>query len=275
MSASAPKTPAPAGTCDTHMHIYEPGFPMAPTASIGPVPNATLPDYLKLRETLGIERTVIVQPSTYGTDNRCTLEAMAKLGDSARAVVTIDTSISDDELADLTAKGARGARFFLVGGGPVGWDILDEIAHRIADHGWHIQLQIVGREFPEREAAISNLPCGLVIDHIGRFEDPIDVDHPAFQCLRRLVAGGAYMKLSAPYYASKKGPPAYEEAGPLVRRLIEDAPERMLWATNWPHPGETPRPDDGILMDALMAPAGNQATRRRILVDNPAALYGF
>ncbi len=271
---SPPALNAPPGSCDTHMHVYEPGYPMAATALLPP-PHAPLSDYLRVQTRLGLDRVVVVQPTSYGTDNRCTLEALAKLGRRARAVVVVDRSVSDHSLNALTANGVRGVRFHMLPGGALSWGILREMAARVHDHGWHVQLQLDGRELPDHEAILRALPCPLVIDHTGKFLEPVGVDDPAFQCLRRLVGAGAWVKLSAPYETSKTGPPTFDDVGILARALISDAPERMLWATNWPHPGQQPPPDDAMLLDTLRHWVGDDATRRRILVDNPAALYGF
>jgi len=274
-----PRLEAPAGACDCHMHIYGPAdrYPLAPTAPFPPPP-ASVEDYLQVQERLGLDRVVVVQPSAYGTDNRCTMDAVTELGEAARAVVVPEPTASDDELNALTRDGARGIRFHMLKGGVLPWDTLEPMAARVLDFGWHVQLQLDGRELPEREALLRRLPGTLVIDHTGKFLEPVPVEHEAFRCLLRLVEGGrVWVKLSAPYGTSKVGPPGYDDVGALARALIRAAPERMVWATNWPHPGQTGerRPDDAMLLDLLLHWADDDATRRRILVDNPAALYGF
>jgi len=270
-----PKLKAPAGACDTHMHIYNRRFPKAPTAKIVP-PEASVTDYLTMRARLGIERSVVVQPSTYGKDNRCTLEAMAVIGPSARGVAVVDETVSDAELKRLTGLGVRGIRFFMLGGAPLPWEILETMAARVAPFGWHVQLQLDGRDLPDREALLKRLVAGLVIDHVGKFLEPVDPDHPGFRTLLRLVDKGAWVKLSAPYETSKAGPPHYDDIGKLAKLLVKAAPERMVWATNWPHP--TPGvvcPDDAVLLDMLLDWIPDDATRKKVLVDNPAQLYGF
>jgi D-galactarolactone isomerase len=271
-----PKLKAPPGTCDTHMHIYDRRYPTAPTATFTP-PDASVADYLKVRKRLGIERTVVVQPSTYGADNRCTLEAIAALGDSARGIAVVDQNVSDPELERLTKAGIRGVRFHMLPGGALPWDILEATAARVHDHGWHVQLQLDGRNFPDREAMLKRLPGTLVVDHVGKFLEPVPTDHPAFRVLVRLVEGGrTYVKLSAPYEWSKAGPPTYRDVGALAQALARTAPDRMLWATNWPHP--TPgitKPDDADVLDMMLEWVPDETTRRKALVDNPARLYGF
>lgn len=271
-----PRLKAPAGTCDTHMHIYDRRYPKAPTALMEP-PDALVADYTKVRERLGIERTIFVQPTTYGTDHRCVLEAMAAIGSSARGVATVDASVTDAELDRLTRLGMRGARFHMLPGGALPWDMLETVAARVATFGWHIQLQLDGRDLPEREAMLKRLPGILVIDHVGKFLEPVPTDHPGFQILVGLVENGrTYVKLSAPYEVSKVGPPHYDDVGALAKALVRAAPDRMLWGTNWPHPSAgTNKPDDTLLLDMLFNWVPDEATRRKVLADNPARLYGF
>ncbi len=273
-----PKLKAPPGACDCHMHFYGPRrrFSYRADAPNAPPP-ASVDDYRAVRARLGLARTVVVQPSVYGTDNTCNLEAMAELGAEVRGVMVVDTEVSDAELARLTGLGVCGERFYMLGG-VLGWDILDEMAARVHDFGWHVQLQLDGRELGEREAALRRLPGTLVIDHVGRFGEPVGVDHPGFRALMRLVEGGrCWVKLSMPYDGSRVGPPNYDDVGVLAKALVRAAPERMLWASNWPHPtvSVSERPDDAVLLDVLLDWVGDDATRHRILVDNPADLYGF
>lgn len=273
-----PRLAAPPGSCDCHMHVYdtEDVYPVAPTAEFLPPP-ARVPDYRALQARLGLERVVVVQPSSYGADNRCTMDAVAALGpDVARAVVVVQPDAPDEELERLTAAGARGIRYHMLRAGVLPWDSLEAMAARVHGFGWHVQLQLDGRDLPEREAMLTRLPCTLVIDHVGKFLEPVTPDHAAFRCLLRLVDGGrVWVKLSAPYETSREGPPGYGDVGRLARALVEAAPERMLWASNWPHPGRPERLDEADLLDLLLEWAPEEDDRRRILVDNPAALYGF
>jgi D-galactarolactone isomerase len=270
-----PRLKAPPGACDTHMHFYDARYPTAPTALMTP-PDASVEDYRAVQRRLGLTRTVVVQPTTYGTDNRCTLEGIAGLGlDAARGVATVDDTVSERELEELTQRGMRGARFHMLRGGAVPWDQLDRIAQRVQGVGWHVQLQLDGRELPDREAQVRGWPGAIVIDHVGKFLEPVPPDHPAFRCLVRLVESGrVWIKLSAMYEVSKVGPPFYDDVGRLAKELIRIAPERMLWASNWPHPGHAPQ-DEAVLLDTLLDWAPEEATRKRILIDNPAELYGF
>ena len=273
---STPRLVAPPGACDTHMHFYDPKYPLASTA-LGPPPAGEVETYCALQRRLGLERTVVVQPTAYGTDNRCTLEGMAVLGLArTRGIAVVDDQASDAHLDALTRGGMRGARFQMLPGGAIPWEQLDRIAARVQDFGWHVQLQTDGRNFPDREAQIMSWPGRIVIDHVGKFLEPVTPEHPAFRCLMRFVeTGRVWVKLSAPYEVSKASAPLYADVGLLAKALVEAAPERMLWASNWPHPSVRSPPDDAALLDLLLDWAPDEATRQKILVDNPAELYGL
>lgn len=272
---SAPKLKAAAGACDCHMHIYEDRFPLAPQAVFKP-PHAPLEDYLTVQKALGLSRTVLVQPNGYGFDNRCMLEAMAALGDSARAIAIVPPDVNDDELERLTRAGVRGVRYHLLPGGMLAWETLVPMARRVAAFGWHVQLQLDGRELPRYADELARLPVPLVIDHNGKFMEPVATDHRGFQVLLELLRGGnTWVKLSAPYETSKVGPPRYDDVSKLARALVAAAPHRCVWASNWPHPGRSDAPDTAGMLDLLLHWADDDETRRRILVDNPARLYGF
>ena len=272
-----PRLKAPPGACDTHMHIYEDRFALTPNATFKP-PHSPVEAYIEMRRRIGVERTVVVQPAGYGFDNTCTLEAMAAMGPSARGIAVVSPDVTDVELERLTEAGMRGIRYFMLAGGALPWESLETMAARVAGFGWHVQLQLDGRLLPEREALLKRLTGTLVIDHNGKFLEPVPPDHPSFKCLLRLLENGpTWVKLSAPYETSKLGPPLYADVGALAKALARAAPERMVWASNWPHPS-VPRdkvPDDADLLDLLLEWAPDERARRKILVDNPASLYGF
>ena len=280
MAATEPKHPrlkAPPGACDTHMHIYEARFKVAPTATFKP-PVATVSDYLAMRQRIGVSRTVVVQPSAYAADNTCTLEAMAAMRGGARGIAVVEAGVADAELDRLTKAGMRGIRYFMLLGGILPWEGLETMAARVGNFGWHVQLQLDGRQLPEREALLKRLNGTLVIDHNGKFLEPVAVDHPSFKCLLRLLENGrTWVKLSAPYETSKMGPPLYPDVGALAKALVKAAPERCVWASNWPHPSVPAvlRPNDADLLDLLLDWAPDEMTRNKILIDNPAKLYGF
>ncbi|HEX6959264.1 MAG TPA: amidohydrolase family protein [Ferrovibrio sp.] len=276
LTGPPPRLKAPAGTCDTHIHFYDsryeavPGTPTPPDASVS--------DYRKVMAWLGIERVVVVQPNAYGDDNRLTLDATAQLGANARAVVVVKPGASDTELERLTKAGARGLRIMALLGGTLGLDVLEQMAARVHPFGWHVLVQLDGRELPRHEETLRRLPCNVVIDHIGKFLEPVPVEHASFQSLLRLVeTGRVWVKLAAVYETSKSGKPHYEDVGVLAKALVKAAPERMIWASNWPHAqaAKFGYPDDAALMDLLLDWAPSEADRKKILVDNPAELYGF
>jgi len=278
LSGPAPRLVAPKGTVDTHIHFYDPKYPRHAKGPAPPAEAATVDDYRRLQKWLGIERAVVVQPNAYGNDNRATLDAVAALGlDRARAVVVVDPDTPDAELDRLTKAGARGVRIMCLGG-YLQWDAMDKVIARVAPFGWHPIVQFDGREFVEREAQLARIKGNYVIDHTGKFLEPVSVDSPAFKALLRLVErGNCYVKLSAPYETSKSGPPHYADVGALAEALARAAPERMLWASNWPHVSASRAnyPDDANLLDLLLEWAPDDAAIRKILVDNPAALYEF
>ena len=260
--------------CDCHMHIYDPRFTPQNPSSI-PHRQATAEDYRRHRDALGLERTVIVQPTGYGTDNQCTLDAMAQLGPNARGVAVVAPGVEDAELERLTQLGIRGLRYVMFTHGTLTWETMPEMSARIAPFGWNINLQLNGEELSAKEEALSRLPCNLVIDHIARFTAPVDDSTPGVQTLHRLLdTGRCWVKLSAPYHGSKSGAPDYDDIGSIARELVKRWPERMLFATNWPHPSvHGPMPDDRQLMSLVERWAGDDRTRRMIFVDNPDALY--
>lgn len=272
---SAPRLPTPPGACDTHMHIYEPGYKVRAEAS-HPSQPSTLGHYVQLQKRLGLTRTVIVQPGAYGTDNTCTLEAIARLGDAARGVAVMDPSAPDAELERLTRLGIRGIRYHMRGG-VLPWDSMPGMAARVAPFGWHVQLQCESREIGEHEAMLAKLPCELVIDHMGRFDAAVPADDKSWRAILKLLGGGrCWVKLSGPYYGSKSGPPLYQDKARIAKELIRAAPDRMVWATNWPHPSfKSNFPDEGKLLDLVADWTQDEALRVKILVTNPAKLYGF
>ena len=272
---SAPRLPTPPGACDTHLHIYEPGYDMRASAS-HPSQPGTLAHYRDIQKRLGLTRAVIVQPSAYGTDNTCTLEAMKKLGDTARGVAIVDPAAPDSELERLTKLGIRGVRYHMRGG-VLTWDTMPGVAARVADFGWHVQLQCESREIAEREAMLAKLPCDLVIDHMGRFDAATPADDKSWRVVMKFLATGrCWVKLSGAYYGSKSGPPLYADKARIAKDLIKAAPGRMVWASNWPHPSFKKNfPDEGKLLDTLAEWTQDEALRRKILVANPASLYGY
>jgi len=176
----------------------------------------------------------------------------------------------------LTRAGIRGIRFHMFRGGVLPWDLLEPLAARVHQFGWHVQLQLNGHDLPAHIDVLKRLPGELVIDHNGKFIDPVATDDPSFLALLGLLGSGrCWVKLSAPYETSKIGPPHYDDVTKIARALVQANPERCLWASNWPHPNHHPRPSSVVMLDMLLEWADDDATRKKILVDNPARLYGF
>lgn len=272
-----PLLETPRGACDCHMHFFDGRFPLAANAR-GREPDAPVSAYRELQQRLGLERVVVVQPTAYGRDNRCTLEAIAELGECARGVAVVDNSVTDSELEQLTRGGIRGVRFRMLDQLELPWEMLEEMAARVAAFGWHIQFQMDGRLFHQREDLLKRLPCPLVIEHIGKFIEPVPPQHPGFQALLRLVdTGRCWVKLSGAYMLSAAGPPHYPDIGVLAKELVRRVPERLVWASNWPHPlpSRTGPPDDAVLLDVLLEWVPDEKIRNDILAVNPARLYGF
>ncbi len=271
---TAPFTPA-AGACDCHVHVYDAAYPLAPTATFVP-PDAPVQRLMVMHQALGIQRAVVVQPTGYGFDNRCTMAAVAALAGNGRAVVVVDADTPDATLQALHDGGARGVRFMMLAGGVLRWDALEPVAARIRPLGWHINLQMNGCDLPQVQDRLARLPVPLVIDHLGKFLPPPAVDSPAFRSLCTLLDGGrTWVKLSAPYESSQTGAPAYADVGTLATAMARGFADRCLWASNWPHPNRQPVPDDADMLGLLNGWAGDASAVRRILADNPQTLYGF
>ncbi len=267
----------PPGACDCHVHVFGPvaRFPYAEARAYTP-PEAPLQSYRSVMEGLGLSRAVLVQPSVYGTDNRALLAAMKDGAGSFRGVAVIGEE-NDDALAALHEAGVRGVRVNrLFPGAPEASD-LSELAARIAPLGWHLQLLIdVSRE-PDQVRRLAELPVPAVVDHLGHLPAALGPGHPGFQALLGLLRDGrAWVKLSAPYRLSARNGPPYDDLRPVAEALLEAAPERAVWGSDWPHPAiRGPRPDPATLLDPLFDWVEDPGLRRRVLADNPTRLYGF
>src|SRR5277367_3833827 len=258
-----PKLKAPPNACDCHMHIYDSRFPVAPTAKLRPG-NATVDDYRLFQKRIGTTRNVVVTPSTYGTDNSCTLDAMARLGATARGVAVVDTSVADAELKRLNDQGIRGIRFNLVQSGATTIDMLEPLSKRVNDLGWHVQIHMLGGQIVEIAELLQRLPSPIVFDHMARIPEPAGVDHPAFALVRKLIEKGrTWVKLSGAYMDGKTGPPTYADVSKVAEAYVKAAPERMVWGSDWPHPTEKAdaKPDDATLFDVLADWAPEEAVR--------------
>jgi predicted TIM-barrel fold metal-dependent hydrolase len=279
--SEAPRLKAPANACDCHMHIYD--GDRFPPARPGPQSrmqsNASAADYRLLQKRNGTTRTVIVTPAAYVTDNRVTLDGIQQLGlADTRGVAVVHPTVTDAELKTLNDGGIRGIRFtvFDPASAAVSIDMIEPLARRVADLGWHLQIHMRGDQIVENGAMLQGLPTPVVFDHMGRLPQPAPLEHAAYKIIRAMLdKGNTWMKLSGAYMDTKVGGPTYADKTAVAQAYLKAAPERMVWGSDWPHPTEKEKPDDAVLFDLLAEWGPDEATRQRILVTNPEALYGF
>lgn len=270
-----PRTAAPWGATDCHHHIADARFPK-PDGSL-PV-EASVQDYQRLKERLGISRSVVVAAASYGDDSRVLVDALRQLGtEQARGVALVYPEVAEAELDRLHAEGVRGIRVYLGKGRILSHSELRETAVRANARGWHLQF-VAARQpqlLPEWEAVLASLDCTLVFDHFGFAPQPAGESSATAAVLKRLLdRGNTYVKLSGVYIQSRVGYPSYSDVDALAIALIAHASERMLWGTDWPHPNAAPlKPDDALVFDQLARWAPSPAVRQTILVDNPERVY--
>ena len=279
----APKSAFPHLACDCHAHICGPQatYGYIPERIYTP-PDALLPPYRHLLKALGCERAVLVQPSFHGTDNRAMVAALREAGGAFRGVAVLADDASERDIAALHEAGVRGARLNIVdvksGKGELPLDRITRLAERIQPFGWHIEFLMHVDEFPELDRMLARLPVACVFGHLGYVRADKGIDTPGFQALLRLLrAGLAWVKLTGPYRIST-GPLPHADTNPFAHALVETAPDRLVWGSDWPHvktEWTIPMPNDGALADLLEAWVPDASVRRRVLVDNPARLYGF
>lgn len=271
-----PRIAVPPGATDTHFHLFADASrcPFVDDREYTP-PVITPAQARHLFDTLGIARAVVIQPSVYGENNSVQLEGAAQVGIPMRAVIVAPWSTSDRELTKLHDQGARGLRYILAHPGGLPLNDLERFAERIKDMGWHIQFLAKGPQILELAPRIERLACPVVIDHMGMIRPDDGIAQPSFQAVLRLLRQGHWVKLSGAYRLSQQQPP-YRDLIPYILELVAARPDRIVWASDWPHAflkGKMPNTTD--LLDALGDWVPDEAARRRILVDNPAALYGF
>jgi predicted TIM-barrel fold metal-dependent hydrolase len=272
------KLRAPAGACDCHHHIYD-AVRFPPTQPGGEiVPNARVEEFRMLQKRIGTSRNVVVTPRAYVTDNRVTLDAIARLGANARGVAVIHPTVTDAELKTLAEGGIRGIRFSITDprNSSTSFEMIEPLSKRVNALGWHVQINMTADQIVAAEELWNRLPSPIVFDHLGHVPEPAGVSHPVFNTIRRLVdRGRTWVKLSVTYDNTKDGPPGYADITRVAQAYIKAAPERMVWGSNWPHPNEANKPDDAALFDLMARWAADEKSRNRILVENPAILYGF
>ena len=280
-SPRRPRLQAPPGACDCHAHVFGPAsrYPYSPKRGYTP-PDAPFEAYRHMHDVLGIECGVFTQPSVYGTDNRAMLDAVARDPGRLRAVAAVDADVADRELRHMHEAGVRGIRVNLVdpGGMPfASFDELERFAARLADLGWHVEFLVHVHEFPDLANRLRALPVDAVVGHLGYMRTSHGLAHEGFRrFLDHVAEGRCWVKLSGAYRVTTETRALYPDVAPFARALIETRPDRMLWGTDWPHPiCPIPMPNDADLLDLLLDWAPDETARQRILVDNPAQLYGF
>jgi predicted TIM-barrel fold metal-dependent hydrolase len=279
-----PKLPPPADACDTHAHVFGPAarFPYAEDRSYTP-PDAPLEKYLGMLDAIGFARGVLVQGSAHGRDNSAMFDALAQRPDRLRGVAVADADVPPDHLREWHRLGVRALRFnhFFRDGqlhyrGGVPLSAAQSLAPVIAELGWHLQLWIDVKDLPKTIPGLKLLGLPVVIDHMGRTDARAGIATAGFQSLLRAISDGwCWAKLSGAHRISRDAPD-YPDARPFHETLVAANPERLVWGGDWPHPRvEGDMPDAGHLFELFQAWTPEAATQHRILVSNPAKLYGF
>lgn len=278
-NTKTPKFKLPPLTCDSHCHIFGPGdkYPYAPGRAYTP-PDAPLEMLQALHRKLGVERAVIVNASVHGMDHRVALDAIAVSGGHYRAVCNIDETITEKELRDLHQGGFRGCRFNFVRhlGGVPDMKVFDRVLAQIAPLNWHVDLHFDAIDIPQYTSMLKRLPIQYTIDHMGRIKAAEGLDQKPFQALIDIMKSDekCWVKVCGCERVSAEGTP-FLDVVPFARRIVETAPDRVIWGTDWPHPNVKQMPNDGDLVDFVPLFLPEPELQRRILVENPARLFEF
>lgn len=265
------------GACDSHVHVFGPQdqFPYEPMRRYTP-PDALIGDYLTVMHSLGLERAVLTAPSVYGLDNRALLHGLRVGGSSLRGVAMVPVDVSDVTLRELHAAGVRAIRTQLKpdSGKPLTVTELRGLAGRIAPLGWHVEIHLDVGAVPDVDECCAGFPVPVVIEHMGHMPVDRGLDNPGFRALLRFLANGAWIKISGAYITSAQGAP-YNDVRPFAEALLDAAPRRVVWGSNWPHPHQAAIPSDRQLAETLVRWIDDAALLREVLADNPARLYDF
>jgi len=278
-NTSTPKIVLPKNATDCHCHLFDDPvkYPMMNNPAYLP-PKVNVADYMKVINTIGIERAVIVHANVYGLDNSLALDVIASAPDRFRAIGLVDETISDNELERLHLGGVRGFRCNLVNQIGLSLDAAKKLAHRVKQFNWHTQFLLDVEKFPNLIETFSDFPIDVVVDHMGRPIIEQGIQAKGFQGLISfLKTGKGWSKLSAPYRTSKD-PLFYRDIVPFAQALVEAVPDRLVWGFDWPHVNMAqgkPMPDDGELVNQIGQWIQNPNSMQLIMVDNPNRLYGF
>ena len=279
--ASAPTAFAPPPlACDAHCHVFGPAasFPFSPGRSYTP-PDSGIDDFVRLQDRLGLSRAVFVQASCHGSDNSAMIDAIQRGDGRFAGVAMIDPTFTDADLDELHDNQVRGIRFNFVAhlGGAPDLDVCWELVHRVATRDWHIVLHLDAKDFTHYSSVLDAMPVPYVIDHMARVPAADGIEQEPFQRLLERITTDekCWVKISCAERLTVGKVSPFDDVVPFARALIDAAPGRLLWGTDWPHPNLTTMPDEGELLDLLAAFAPDPATRNQILVDNPQLLYTF
>jgi 2-pyrone-4,6-dicarboxylate lactonase len=272
-----PRLKLPPKSTDCHCHVFGPRdkYPWAANRLYTPPP-VTLENYLDMLRTTGFERGVMVQTGLYGNDNRFILDSIKARPRTLRGIALIGEGITDRELEDLARGGVRGFRVNRTARTGLAFDVARKLAERVKGYGMHVQFLLDIEDHPDADKFFGSFATEVVIDHMGRLDPRKGVNAPGFQALIRLLKSGrGWAKMSAPYRTTLREPP-YDDITPFAHALVEAAPDRLVWGSDWPHVLlETTMPNDGDLVDQIAVWVPDEPIRKRILVDNAEKLYGF
>jgi 2-pyrone-4,6-dicarboxylate lactonase len=277
----APRFKMPPGACDAHLHVYGPfdRYPLVAERGYDPDPHSTLDDYLKTHRTLGLERAVIVTGSGNGTNNSITLDALRRMNGSFKGLALLDPSITDSELVELREGGFSGFRIKTNGRGGLSFDDSKRMAARTEGFGWHVEF--MSQSLEEVIGAVpflNSLKVPYMFDHVAHAEPHMTGGDQEFAELLKILKNEqqAWINLYSFYQLSEAGPPDYRDMVDVVHAIVGNRADNIVWGSNWPHGGvRVPMPDDGDLLDFLLATVPEERTRNAILADNPARLYGW
>jgi len=277
LSGKKPKITVPAGAVDTHNHVYLDGHPSAPGGIALPLGDAGPEAYDKMLSWLGLERTVITQANAHLFDNTNLLAALSWFGNRARGVAVITAETDSQELQKLHDAGVRGARIMDFPGGAMPLNRLAEVMDIAADMGWVLAVQFDGSKILDHLELLRSIPGNYIIDHHGKFQSSVTADARQIDAILSLIeAGNCWFKLAGCYQTFNSQLPGCLQASDISRRIVANAADRVIWGTNWPH-GDALRsedyPDDATLLDLLADWAPKEEEQRKILVDNPTALF--
>jgi len=275
----APAFAVPPLACDCHVHVFGPQYPYQEERSYTP-PDAPVHRLRHLHDNLGLTRAVIVQASVHGTDNTAVLDAVATDPERFRGVAAVGEDVTDAELERLNAGGIRGVRLNLVDKGGMPFSSLASVrafADRIRDMGWHVELLVHVEQSDELADLVRTLSVPVSVGHVGYTKAGAGIDHPGYQRFLDLLRDGyCWVKLTGPYRISAREAFPYDDVKPFAEAVVTAAPDRIVWGSDWPHVLHyKPMPNDGDLLDSLAEWVPDPRQRQKILVDNPATLYGF